>query len=298
MSISLCMIAKNEAATLERGLRSVAGLVSEAIVVDTGSTDDTKEVAASFGANVFDFPWVDSFAAARNEALRHATGDWIFSLDADEYLDSENREKFRALTGRLEEGAAYMTRQRSGGVAVPILDFGCRLFRNRPDTRWTFRVHEQILPAVGRAGHKVHFTDICIDHTGYTDPVVRAQKAQRNLRLLLLEEAEQPDNPVTLIKLAGLYQDLGQPARAIPYLKRCLRNCDLFLARLRLLGQNLAATDRRMRDNITASLRIHTRQANALLRDALAWCRSGRARCPDDAEWPVGLPASAVKGVR
>src|SRR5262245_19779528 len=94
--ISLCVIARNEDANLPACRQSVADLVDEMIVVDTGSTDRTKEVAALLGARVFDFAWVDSFAAARNESLRHATGDWIFWLDGDERLDDANRDLFRA----------------------------------------------------------------------------------------------------------------------------------------------------------------------------------------------------------
>ena len=76
--VSLCLIVRNGEATLPDCLRSAAGLVHETVVVDTGSTDATKQVAASLGARVFDFPWCDSFAAARNESIRHAQGDWIF----------------------------------------------------------------------------------------------------------------------------------------------------------------------------------------------------------------------------
>jgi glycosyltransferase involved in cell wall biosynthesis len=89
--VSLCLIAKNEEANLPACLPSVAGLVEEMIVVDTGSTDRTKEVAAQLGARVFDFTWVDSFAAARNESLRHATGDWILWLDGDELFTEADR---------------------------------------------------------------------------------------------------------------------------------------------------------------------------------------------------------------
>ena len=95
--VSLTMIVKNEEANLPACLASAADLVDEVVVVDTGSTDRTKEVAARFGARIFDFPWIDDFAAARNEALRHATGDWILWLDADDRIDEPNRQKFRQL---------------------------------------------------------------------------------------------------------------------------------------------------------------------------------------------------------
>src|SRR6476646_6610535 len=109
--VSLCVIAKNEEANLPACLASAADLVDEIIVVDTGSTDRTREVAASWGAKVFEFPWVDNFAAARNECLRHATGDWIFWLDADDTIDEQNRELLRQLFAHLDQGlAAYMMR--------------------------------------------------------------------------------------------------------------------------------------------------------------------------------------------
>src|SRR5262249_30962404 len=84
--VSLCMIVRDEEANLPRCLRSAADLVDEMVVVDTGSADGTREFARRLGARVVDFAWVDSFAAARNASLDHATGEWIFWLDADEYL--------------------------------------------------------------------------------------------------------------------------------------------------------------------------------------------------------------------
>src|SRR5713226_2024289 len=97
MNISLCLMVRNEEHDLPGCLQSAGDLVDEIIVVDTGSTDRTKEVAASFGAKVFDFPWCDDFAAARNECIRHATGEWILWMDADERIDEANREKLRGL---------------------------------------------------------------------------------------------------------------------------------------------------------------------------------------------------------
>src|SRR5216683_2753537 len=104
MSVSLCLMVRNEEEALPGCLQSVAGIANEIIVVDTGSTDRTKETAASFGAKVFDFPWIDDFAAARNECIRHATGEWIFWMDADERMDEVNREKLKALFQSISHG--------------------------------------------------------------------------------------------------------------------------------------------------------------------------------------------------
>jgi GT2 family glycosyltransferase len=95
--VSLTVIARNEESNLPNCLASVRGLFDEIVVIDTGSHDRTAEIARSFGAKVFDFPWVDDFGAARNEALARATGDFAFWLDADDVLDPPQREKLRAL---------------------------------------------------------------------------------------------------------------------------------------------------------------------------------------------------------
>lgn len=87
MKLSLSMIVKNEERFLPGCLESVKGLVDEIVIVDTGSTDGTKKIAESCRAKIIDFKWCDDFSAARNESLRHVTGDWVLYLDADERLD-------------------------------------------------------------------------------------------------------------------------------------------------------------------------------------------------------------------
>src|SRR5262249_52030508 len=146
------------------------------------------------GAKVVDFPWCDSFAAARNEGLKHATGDYVFWLDADDRLDEENREKLRALfAGLRDEQVAYSMKCKclpdDAGTAT-LVDH-VRLSRNRPDVRWRYRVHEQILPAIRAVGGEVRWADVVIHHTGYQDRALRQRKLQRDLRLLQLEQAEQ-----------------------------------------------------------------------------------------------------------
>jgi tetratricopeptide (TPR) repeat protein len=296
--VSLTLIVKNEESTLPACLASVAGLVGEIVVVDTGSTDRTREVAAGLGARVVDFPWCDDFAVARNEGLKHASGKWIFWLDADERLDEFNREKFRALVAGLgDEKAAYVMKQRSGeagtvgyhsngveaqrhdsdavaaqrhhwnGVPQTLVD-QVRLFRNHPQIRWRYRVHEQILPALREAGYDVRFTDLAIEHGGYVDAAVRRRKTERNLRLLLLEDAERPGDPFTLFNLGWAYQGLGRVAESLPLLTRSLersRPGDSIVHKLyTLISQGFRRLGR--------------------LGEAMAACRAGRARCPDDAE--------------
>ncbi len=270
--VSLCLIAKNEESTLGVCLASAADLVHELIVIDTGSTDRTKEVAASFGARVFDFPWCDDFAAARNESLRHATGDWIFWLDADDRIDEENRQKLRTLFASLkDENAAYVMKSRSGpheGIGSAVDVDHVRLFRNHPELRWQYRVHEQSLPALRRLGADIRWTDIVIEHTGYQDPALERSKLQRNLRLLELDQAEHPDDPFILFNLGWTYQGLGRIAEAVPYLRQSLERSQPGDSIVRKAYSLLAMGHRQMGQP----------------QEALAACQTGRARHPDDAE--------------
>ena len=271
MRVSLCMIARNEASTLPRCLASVADLVDEIIVVDTGSNDNTGEVARQLGASVHEFTWVDDFAAARNESLRHATGEWIFWLDGDEYLDADNRAGLRGLLNGLDdENSAYLMRQRSRTRAPDgdAVFFQCRLFRNLPAIRWRYRVHEQIQPAVEKAGGIVRATAICIDHSGYDDEAVYRRKLERNIKLLLLEDRERPNDPFTLMNLGWAYKDMGQVAAALAYYRRGLVRCP----------QESSIASKLHALVVRGHLSLGQRQ------DALAECRTARVRFPDDVE--------------
>ncbi len=270
--VSLTMIVRNEEANIGACLGSVADLVDEVIVVDTGSTDATREVAARCGARVFEFPWCDHFAAARNESLRHASGEWALWLDADDRLDEENRTKLKALfEGLGDEDVAYVMKVRSsvgpGGTGARVLD-QVRLFRNHPYVRWRYRVHEQILPSIGQWGGQTRWTDVVIHHTGYQDPALRQRKLERNLHLLELEVAEQPDDAFTLFNLGRSYLDLGRTEEALPVLRRSLERSAPGLSIVRKLYALLAQG---------------YRQAGQR-KEALAACAEGLARYPDDAE--------------
>lgn len=96
-TFSLCMIVKNEENVLARCLDSLADLMDEIIIVDTGSTDKTKEIAARYTDRIYDFTWIDDFAAARNFAASKATMEYIYTADADEFVDPENHRQIRQL---------------------------------------------------------------------------------------------------------------------------------------------------------------------------------------------------------
>jgi tetratricopeptide (TPR) repeat protein len=220
--ISLCMIVKNEEANLAGCLRGVSGLFEEIVVVDTGSDDGTKQIAAEFGARLFDFPWCDDFSAARNESLRHARGEWAFWLDADDRVDDANATKLEHLFAMLAEPAAYYMTvvgdDSSMYQGIPQV----RLFPLAPDVRWQYRIHEQIAPAVQRRGNPLRETDVVIRHTGYCSPEIMRAKWERNLRLLLLDVADYPNDPPTLFHLGMTYTLLARHAEAIPFLERAL----------------------------------------------------------------------------
>jgi glycosyltransferase involved in cell wall biosynthesis len=269
---SLCMIVRNEEHHLPDCLKSVQGLFADIVVVDTGSTDRTREVAESFGARVMDFPWPDSFGAARNESLRHARGKWILWLDADDRLDAENRKELESLLANLgDERDAYAMKVRS--VLDPqrqsfrVLD-QVRLFRNLPSVRWDYRIHEQILPAVNRAGGGVRWANVVIDHVGYQDSSKRRGKLERNLRLLEMDYADRPEDGFTLFNLGWTLLDLGRTEEALTHLRTSLEKTSPSSSTLRKLYHLL-----------TLAYRALDRKE-----EALAKCAEGLERFPFDAE--------------
>ena len=224
-SVSLCMIVKDEAPNLARCLLSVAGLFDDVVVVDTGSTDGTPELAARLNARVVPFAWTDSFADARNASLDQARGDWSFWLDADEWLDGDDRRRLLALFSRLgSDDAVYLMRQWSEvgeRDAGPIAVSQARLFRRKPGVRWRYRVHEQILEPCLLDGARALLTDVVVRHAGYAAPAEAARKVERNRRLLELERAENPDDPWVLFQ-AGRIDLEHRYDEAEPLLRRSL----------------------------------------------------------------------------
>ncbi|HAF99081.1 MAG TPA: tetratricopeptide repeat protein [Paenibacillus lactis] len=185
-SVSLCMIVKDEEGCLERCLQSVSGIVREIIIVDTGSTDRTKEIARRFTNHVYDFNWVDDFSAARNYALNFATSDYILHLDADEVLEDPEGE----LQRKLDKDLYYIRIKNDLGSGLYLTHQFIRLFRNTPEIRYQGALHEQVLPT---GNEQTGFLSTVILHEGYKKHIVNnKQKTQRNLNILLKEIREKP----------------------------------------------------------------------------------------------------------
>lgn len=204
--VSLCMIVRDEERNLAACLSPVAHLFDEIVIVDTGSHDNTKQIARSFTPHVYDFAWCDDFSAARNESVRRATGEWIFWLDADDRLSPENVARLSHLLDHelTDHPRVFLIDTVLAPVVEneePSLVTHARLFRRSPRLSWEGRVHEQLQPNFPTLGYEQVFTDLQIDHIGYCDDVLRARKERRKIRLLRMDYAIDPHKPSTLLHL-------------------------------------------------------------------------------------------------
>lgn len=147
-TISLCMIVKNEEETLERCLKSVEKVVDEFIIVDTGSTDGTKDICKKFNAKIYDFKWIDDFAAARNFAFSKATKNYILWLDGDDYFTDENIERFVKLKENFDDNVDAvameysLSRDEQGNTTYSLKRN--RLAKREKSFKWIGRIHEYL----------------------------------------------------------------------------------------------------------------------------------------------------------
>jgi tetratricopeptide (TPR) repeat protein len=226
LRISLCMIVRDEAEMLGRCLAAVAPAVDEIVVVDTGSVDATVEIAHQYGALVLEHPWTGSFAEARNVSFDAATGDWILYLDADEVLASGDARALADLRRQTWREAFFLHERNFTGhdeAGVAVMHSALRLFRNRPEYRFSGRLHEQIahtLPTY--LPERIRQSTVRIDHYGYLGSVrATKEKSRRNIDLLLRARAEGPaPGPFDHFNLGSEYMAVENFAAAIPEFER------------------------------------------------------------------------------
>jgi glycosyltransferase involved in cell wall biosynthesis len=225
--LSLCMIVRNEEKVLGACLKSIRPWVDEIVVVDTGSDDSTTQIAEEHGARVFSFPWCDDFAAARNESLRHASGEWIFWMDADDTIPEECGRRLREVVTFAEDRISGFLMQvhippAPGEVGKTVVDH-VKIFRNRPELRFEGRIHEQILESIYRNGGRVERTDLYVVHSGYDySPEGQQRKRERDLRLLELDLCDRPGHPFVLFNIGMTAYHLKEFDKAVPALEECL----------------------------------------------------------------------------
>lgn len=224
--LSLCMIVKNEAHNIEECIKPVKSVIDEIIVVDTGSSDETKKIAERLGAKVYDFSWCDDFSIARNESIHHATGDYILWLDADDRIDFNNIKKLASLKKKLpnQKDQAYYfiinTKEPEGEKVFLQL----RIFPNIKGAFFEGRIHEQIQKSLIRLGIKFLKVDINIHHIGYENQDLAKQKAERNLKIIKQQLKEEPDNLILHYHAGRTLASLNRKFEAIEHMKKIVED--------------------------------------------------------------------------
>jgi tetratricopeptide (TPR) repeat protein len=245
-TVALSMIVKNAARDLSDCLASVTGVVNEMVIADTGSTDNTAEIARDAGAKVICVAWENDFSQARNAPLAMVSADWVLSLDADERLDPDAPAVLPALVAR-KDVAGYQVTIRNyvptlahklwDRSAVPndsnyaparhaaayVDHENVRLFRRDPAIRFTGRVHETVGWSILSSRRKIATANLMIHHMGMLgDPQERARKILFYLELGKQKVAEMPGNRQAHFELGvSLLENLGNTRDALVSFQRC-----------------------------------------------------------------------------
>lgn len=217
-TVSACLIAKNEAAFLEGCLLSLRGKVDEIVVVDTGSTDTTRDIALQHGCVLHEFAWCSDFSAARNYGLERASGDWILYIDADERLSIDGDGRLGAILPDAAAAVRVRFRPRSDTTCYDEL----RLFLNDQRIRFEGSMHETIVPGVERVTRQdgviiANLHAVTIEHLGYDGE--QDHKHERNLPLLQQAIIEDPDRVYLRYHLGYTLNELGRSEQAAEQLR-------------------------------------------------------------------------------
>lgn len=215
-TLSLVMIVKDEEKTIGKCLEHAHAAVDEIIVVDTGSTDATKQIAAEYNAKIYDFPWNHHFSEARNYAIAQATSDWNFVLDADEYMSAGGRDVLRHFINNKQALGRVKIINRSvnnQGIESHVISYITRVFPR--NTYYTGRIHEQLVSDLPRVQLPIE-----VHHDGY----YKTDKTGRNIPLLEMELQDHPHDHYVMYQLAKEYKASGDLHRAYTHIKRAYQS--------------------------------------------------------------------------
>lgn len=219
-TLSLCMIIKNEQEFLEQCLNSVKELVDEIIIVDTGSTDNTINIAKKFTDNIHSFQWCDDFSKARNESLKHATKDWILILDADETIDKSDLAKIKQALDSDDKAFRLnvVNITKTGNEIFKLV----RLFKNNEEFYFKNRIHELIDDSISEKSIKIRDLDAKILHHGLLqkDEAAIKNKISTYISLILKQLKEDPKNPRYTYQAGRAYLQLNDLDSALKYFKQ------------------------------------------------------------------------------
>ena len=212
-TISLCMIVKNEEKFLPGCLKSVVGLVDEIIVVDTGSTDRTMEIAREYKAKIYEHPWQNDFSLHRNQSISYATCDWILILDADEELDPTEHGIIKMATRRKDiDSISFVVFNRIQHGRIGFLN-SHRMFRRGKGFKYHGIVHNQL-----EIKGKTLISQFKVIHHGYGLSSEQMEKKGRRSEALLLKQLEEsPEAIFPHFNLAQLYRGLGEPQKSLEH---------------------------------------------------------------------------------
>lgn len=211
-SISICIITKNECANLKQCLKNLLPFVTagkhEIVVVDTGSTDDTKEMCRAYTDRIFEFPWIDDFSAARNFAAAHATNDWILCIDSDEFITDWDEADLQHQLLMHPDSIGSFSLLCTCATGKNQYDSLSRVYRlyHRRFYHFEHPVHEQLIPLNARLCRSYFNVKIKARHLSYSGSAAElATKSERNIRLLKQELKSRPHDPYVLFQLGQSY---------------------------------------------------------------------------------------------
>ena len=226
--LSLSMIVKNEEKYLWDCLNSVNGVVDEIVLIDTGSTDNTKKIAEEFGAKIYDYKWKNDFSESRNYALEKANGDWILYLDADERLTENSKDELKKITNVEGKKAFHCRIINVDEISNhPSVMSYVRLFAKKPGIQFTGKIHEQIEDSLVNNGYKIEQSSIEIIHLGYNLSKDDLKlKAKRNLDILIKEYGNKK-NGYTAFQIGQSLHILEREDDAVKYFEESVKDNSL-----------------------------------------------------------------------
>jgi glycosyltransferase involved in cell wall biosynthesis len=188
MTISLCLIVKNESGLLTEFLEHYIPLADEIIIIDTGSTDNTVKIAEKFTNKVYNFKWSDDFSSARNFSISKATKDWILWMDPDEMIDEKDFEKIRNLTEETKNLGYRFIQETHYKNKLMFIRGICKLFQNNKGIEFVYPVHETVRESIKKLNGRIGKSGIVIKH----NPKLNREKSETYLRLLERKKEEFP----------------------------------------------------------------------------------------------------------